>query len=183
MSDTTDANGQDLNADAGQDPNVTASTDGDGQDPKPTGFDALPEDTKAEIRKLRRQNAEFRKRADEIEARQRAADEAKARDEGKFKELLEAREKELADLRADIARRDLTEKRRAVARTYGLPDDLADRLVGDTDEEMEADAKRLAKLFAREDGPDTDSGKRSAPGKQTAKNQSLLASYDFARRR
>lgn len=170
--------------DAEQPAQTTDETPQDGapDDLGDKGREALRREREAR-KSAEKERADLRRRLDEIESRQREATEAKAREEGKFKDLLDAREKELADLRADLARRELTEKRRAVARKYELPDDLADRLVGDTDEDMDADAKRLAKLFAREDGPDTDSGKRSATGTGSKKSTSLLATYEFGKRR
>lgn len=65
MTETTEANGQDPNANAGQNPNTEPT--GNEQDSKPTGFDALPDETKAEIRKLRKENAGYRKKVDEFE--------------------------------------------------------------------------------------------------------------------
>ena len=66
MTDSTDAQGQDPNADAGQNPTTNESGKG-GQDSQPTGFDALPPETQAEIRKLRKENATARKRLDDYE--------------------------------------------------------------------------------------------------------------------
>jgi predicted nucleic acid-binding Zn-ribbon protein len=65
VTDSTTAEAQDANADAAQD----ATTTGSGQDSQATGFDALPPETQAEIRKLRKENATARKRLDEYEAK------------------------------------------------------------------------------------------------------------------
>jgi len=66
VTDSTDAQGQDPNADAGQDPTTNESGKG-GQDSQPTGFDALPPETQKEIRALRKESAAYRKRAEEYE--------------------------------------------------------------------------------------------------------------------
>ena len=66
MTDSTDAAGQDPNADAGQNPTTSESGKG-GQDSQPTGFDALPPETQKEIRALRKESATYRKRAEEYE--------------------------------------------------------------------------------------------------------------------
>ncbi len=66
VTDSTDAQGQDPNADAGQDPTTNESGKG-GQDSQPTGFDALPPETQKEIRALRKESASYRKRAEEYE--------------------------------------------------------------------------------------------------------------------
>jgi hypothetical protein len=61
VTDSTAATDQESTAaDAGQEPNAS------GQD-SPTGFDALPPETQAEIRKLRKEAATYRKRVDEYE--------------------------------------------------------------------------------------------------------------------
>jgi hypothetical protein len=64
MTDTTTADGQEPNADAGQNPNAQAS----GQDSQPTGFDALPPETQKEIRALRKEAAGYRKKVEDYEA-------------------------------------------------------------------------------------------------------------------
>jgi uncharacterized protein YhaN len=64
MTDTTAADGQEPGADTtAQD----ATTHGNEQDSAPTGFDALPPETQAEIRKLRKEAATYRKKAEEYE--------------------------------------------------------------------------------------------------------------------
>jgi hypothetical protein len=63
VTDSTTAEAQDAGADAAQD----ATTTGSGQDSQATGFDALPPETQAEIRKLRRESATYRKRVEEYE--------------------------------------------------------------------------------------------------------------------
>ena len=64
MTDSTPADGQDPNADAGQDPTSHGAGE---QDSQPTGFDALPAETQKEIRALRNENAKARKRIEEYE--------------------------------------------------------------------------------------------------------------------
>lgn len=63
MTDSTTADVQDTDAGAAQD----ATNGTSGQDSQPTGFDALPPETQAEIRKLRKENATARKRLEEFE--------------------------------------------------------------------------------------------------------------------
>lgn len=65
MTDTT----QDVNTDEAevQDTDAIDQADGNEQDSQPTGFDALPEATQAEIRKLRRENASYRNKVKSFE--------------------------------------------------------------------------------------------------------------------
>jgi hypothetical protein len=66
VTDSTDAQGQDPNADAGQDP-TTSGSGASGQDSQPTGFDALPPETQKEIRALRKEAASYRKKVEDYE--------------------------------------------------------------------------------------------------------------------
>jgi hypothetical protein len=181
MTDQSDATQADADAQSQADTLDTRESQADSQ------HDAL---SLEEAKKLRSEAQNLRKRlkdaeatAQAAEARQRELDEAKAKEEGRYKELLEAREKELAEIQKQITDRDLKDKRTALARKHSLPDEIADRLVGETDDEIEEDAKRLARLFAKTDGVDTDSGKRSAQANGKQKSESLLASYQFDKKR
>ena len=66
------------------------------------------------------------------------------------REARKAAEAETKRLREQLASRD----RADVIRTYDLPDELADRLTGDTRDELEADAERLAGLFKQATDPE-----------------------------
>lgn len=98
------------------------------------------------------------------------AAEAKAREDGDYKKLLEARDKELADLKADLNTREMRERKAAIAKKVGLPDELINRLKDGDDSEIEADAKELAKHIKGPDAPDTDAGERTKPGAKTKKD-------------
>jgi hypothetical protein len=143
--------------------------------------------TLAKISQERREARERARKAEarvqELEAKQREADEAKAKEEGKYKELLEAREKELAEARQKVAERDLRDLRTDIAKEHGLKAEAMEFVTGDDKDAISDSVKKLVKLFASEDGPDTDSGKRSSASKSTSKNESLLASYEFGKRR
>lgn len=67
MTDTTDANEQNSNADAGQNPTTKNESGSGEQNSKPTGIDALPPETQKELRDLRKENAANRKRVEDFE--------------------------------------------------------------------------------------------------------------------
>lgn len=76
-----------------------------------------------------------------------AEDETRGRETGDYAEEMrsvteraERLERELNETRAELTRA-------RVARSVGLPDELADRLRGDTEDEITADAERLSELF------------------------------------
>jgi hypothetical protein len=99
------------------------------------------------MEKIKKANAEaksLRARLKELEPLAQKAQEA---EQAKLSET-ERFAAQLADVtrRAEAAETRLL--RSTVARRAGLPDDLADRLQGATEDELEADAKRLAELFA-----------------------------------
>lgn len=86
--------------------------------------------------------------ADKVRKEREAAESAKALEQGEFQKLAEVRAAKIAELEASIAQRDLAELRRTVGTAYKLPEALSRRLSGETREELEADAKELAKLVA-----------------------------------
>ncbi len=89
------------------------------------------EEMKAELAKARREAAKYRTEKNSIEKE-------------KLTELQQI-QKEMSDLKAEL----FNAKRNAVAAKYGLPDALADRLKGETPEELEEDAKALAALVVK----------------------------------
>lgn len=116
--------------------------------------------------------ADLAKKIADFEKAQQDRDTEAAKAKGEWETIAKQREDELADLKAQIADRDLRDRKTAIAKAAGLPDDLASRLHGETDDELEADAKALAKHLKAQDAPDNDAGKRTAPGlKKTDKSE------------
>lgn len=111
--------------------------------PQEDAFDA--ERAKALIDKLRNEIKELKpkaKKADELsEAEQK-------RKEAEMTEL-DRLNKQLAEAQAEVKRTQLSVLRRDAAAKYSLPAELADRLKGETPEELEADAKALAALLPK----------------------------------
>jgi hypothetical protein len=81
-----------------------------------------------------------------IEAERQAADEKRLTDEKKWQELAEKREAELKAERARLLRLQVASKK-------NLPFELADRLRGDTEADMEKDADSLAALLKPAEPP------------------------------
>lgn len=74
------------------------------------------------------------------------------KEQGKFEDMYNAEvtknanlQKKVDELTDQIAEKEKDDLRRTVAAKYKLPDELADRLKGDTEEEITTDAKGLAK--------------------------------------
>ena len=105
------------------------------------------ESAQARIHELNKENEKRRL------AEKKAAEE-KLAEEGKLQELAEQREQErdAAIAERDAMKRLLTVERLSVA--HGLPVELRDRVQGTTEEEIEADIKKLASLIpARPQAP------------------------------
>ncbi len=116
--------------------NVNQQTAADGQDGE-TFDKARAMET---IHKLREIEKQYNKERKEIERLK--ADEAKRQD-AELSELQKA-QKRAADLEGELQRERVEKLRRKVAAKHQLPDFLADRLKGETEEELETDAAQLA---------------------------------------
>lgn len=92
---------------------------------------------------------------DSVAAEQQAA---KAKEEGNFKALYEAEQKKREDAERERDSEKLSALRTRVAAKHKLPDALASRLTGTTEEELEVDAKELAKHVAGKAPVDTEAG-------------------------
>jgi hypothetical protein len=113
-----------------------------------------------------KEKADLAKKIADFEKAQQERDTEAAKAKGEWETIAKQREDELAALKAQINDRDLRDRKTAIAKAAGLPDDLAGRLQGETDDELEADAKALAKHLKAQDAPDNDAGKRTAPGQK-----------------
>lgn len=97
--------------------------------------------------------------ADKATTKAREDAERKAAEEqGKFKELYEGVQAKLAAAEQEAKALRLNQERRAVADRVGLPAALADRLQGETPEEMEADARGLLAALPKPAAPNINNG-------------------------
>jgi len=101
----------------------------------------------------------------EIEAAAQKAEEERLEQKEEWKQLAEQRGEALADAERKLAEVSLNALRQKVAREAGLPDALAMRLQGTTEEELTQDAQALAKLIPQKEGglPPTPKGKKGEP--------------------
>ncbi len=131
----------------------------DGGDP--TGFDALPEETKKEIKRLRAENGRFRSRNKELEPLAEAA--AAAEEANKSEAEKAATRAAAAEERAAAAERKLLA--REVADAKSLTAEQAAFLTGTTVEELEASADALIAAFGA--GQSDESDEAEQPGSTT----------------
>lgn len=120
---------------AEQPPGTEPDSDKDGAE------DELPEWARKKLTRTNAEAANYRTRLREAEAQL-----AEAKTTEEF-------ETALADMREKNAALEAEIQRGNAARKYGLPDDLAARLQGSTPEELDADAKALAKYAASTTAP------------------------------
>lgn len=112
--------------------------------PQDEPFDA--ERAKALIDKLRNEVKELKPKAKKAEELTEAEQKRK---EAEMTEL-DRLNKQLADAQAELKRSQLAVLQRDAAAKLNLPAELAPRLKGETLEELEADAKELAKLLPKQ---------------------------------
>jgi hypothetical protein len=103
-------------------------------------------DIRAALKKANAEAAKYRKTAEQVEA------ERKAKEEAEMTELQKWQRK-AQELEAAVATERRTRLQQEVAAKVGLPGKLADRLKGDTPEEMEADAKEILDTLPKPQPP------------------------------
>lgn len=103
--------------------------------------------------------AKEKQRTAEAAAKATAEAERKAAEEqGRFQELYQATLTELETERNTRRSLELSAMRRDVAQRLNLPGALADRLIGETPEELEADGKRLLAALPKPAAPNINAG-------------------------
>lgn len=116
------------------------------------------------VEDLRRENAKWRKQVRDVEARlaeldseRKSADEKRLADQQEWQTLAEQRAAEIAKLTDQLKQKEVDVLRVRVAAEFGLnvpldedgSETLADRLRGDTEDAIRADAQKLAKLLPK----------------------------------
>ncbi len=141
-----------------------------------TGFDSLPVETQAEIRKLRSEAASNRKAAQEAQAKVTEYESANQTELEKLNGRLAKTEKERDEAKSSLLRFE-------VAAEKQVPAEALELLTGTTREELEAKADKLLELVKSrtetEKAPDFDGGAREpAPDPkrpEDAHNEAVLA--------
>ena len=171
--------GDDSGSEGGSD---DADDNSDGEDV--TGLKNSLKAVRGEKKTLKEQLDAVTQERDQLKT---AADKAKNKaneESGNWEQIAKDREAEIAQLKDDLAKRDLNELKRKVGKhkDFNLPDKPIDRLQGTTEEELRADAKELAAHVAQKNGPDTDSGKGGGSGQKSLKKSSVLETFEFGKR-
>lgn len=136
----------------------TKTVDGDAFD-LPRAM-ALIEKLRGEIKELKPKA----KQADELTAAEQKRREAEMTE-------LERLQGELKTARAELKKAQVAEMRRAAAAAVGLPLAFADRLMGETSEDLEADAKKLLEALPK--APKTPPVSPTSPGGNASTGETL----------
>lgn len=156
-----ESGGDQANADGQQQDETSSETTSEGTDEAPTALAAAKANNARldQLLKNTQRDLATLKTADQ----KRTEDAAKK--QGNFEKLYETaqttiteRDARIVELEGQIAEGERATRRQAIAAKHRLTAELADRLRGDTDDELEADAKSLARLI-RIDAPDTEAGR------------------------
>lgn len=86
------------------------------------------------------------------EAADKAAQEAAAKN-GEWEKVAKQNEAKLAELQAQLHAREVMDLKRSIAEKIGLPVSLAARLVGETEKDLETDAKALLETLPKPQAP------------------------------
>lgn len=132
--------------------------------PDATGEKAERTFTKAEVEAMVRDRlASAQRKAEEAANKARTEAERKAAEEqGEYKKLADSLKAELEAERQARKAAELAGLRRDTAAKYSLPAALADRLRGETADELDADAQELLKSLPKPAAPNINAG--DAPG-------------------
>lgn len=105
-------------------------------------FDAILKD------RLERKERSIRKEYADYDAYRKKAEEYD-KDVSKYSGQVDSLNAKIAELQGKIGKYETDSVKKGIADEFGLPPELADRLVGSDEKELRADAKELAKHFKR----------------------------------
>lgn len=143
------------------------------------GIEALREERQrakdAEVARIaaeKRANDAEGKLAADAAAKAKAATK-KAEDDGNWQKLADDRAAEVETLRTQLKERDRQALITRMAAKHKLPEAFAERLKGETEDELEADAKELAKHVGVRQAPDTEGGAGARSGSRTTQQTAV----------
>ena len=129
-----------------QTPNDAAGNDAQPQDEKTFSADYVKQ-LRDEAKQYRLQLRELSEKFSAIESQAKTANEAKMAEDQRWKELAEVKAKELDEIKTQLERERIGALRMRIASEKQLPAALAERLSGSTEDELRADAEKLAELL------------------------------------
>ncbi len=128
------------------------------------GTEWTPDAAAAEIKALRAENAKHRRAAQEADRLRQEAEASSLAEQGKYKELWEKAQAQAAALETALKAQQIALLRQQVATAKKLPPPLADRLRGETLDELNADADELLQALPRPAAASLNGGERGLAG-------------------
>jgi chromosome segregation ATPase len=99
-----------------------------------------------QLKEANREAASYRTKLKSLENKEAEAEEERKKRNGEFEALANQHKSRAEELEKQLADRDLAELKRKIATKHNLTEALSNRLFGTTEEELDKDAKELAKL-------------------------------------
>jgi len=178
----------------GQEPTNEPTEPANVQDTEPTSqppaaaqsVGDLPEWAKKVVKDLRTENAKHRKAKIEAEKVLAAKESEALAQQGKYKEMWEKADAQRIEAEQRATAAELARIKASISAKHNLPAALADRLRGDTEEELEADALVLLDAMPRSqpvtqtDGGAGLNGNTPAPGMSEQEVQEMAARYNVS---
>lgn len=147
-------------------------------------LDAFPDELRDYIKQLRAENAKNRKAAREAEQEKKQREEQELKQKQEWQKLAEKYQADLAKLQTELDDERKAALRMKVAQAIGLPAKLADRIKGDTEDEMTADAQdMLAELNVKKDRPAGHNDAKEGTGSKGGGASTKLSVEELAARK
>lgn len=136
-----------------------------------------------EAKQYRLQMKDMQTKMAQFEQMQAQAEEQEMAEQSRWQELAEKREKELLEIKQSLESERRTALRARIASEYNLPPQLAERLAGNTEEELKADAESLAKLIPANPQPQASRQTTQIPaGSASTNREEFVRNWIYARR-
>lgn len=137
----------------------------DDEDLGENGKKALEAEREAR-RKAEKDAKDAKAELDRINNERTEAERKAAEEQGNYKKLYEDLLAEHNKTKDDLVKKERDALRSKVAAEHNLPTDLAERLAGETEADLKADAEKLAKLVKAPAPANTETGNGTKPPKQ-----------------
>lgn len=155
-SDKTDGASSDTSESDGKKVEGEAAKGADTQAAKTEGAQGDAKFTQADVNRIVSDRL-----AEEKTKAEKAEKDKKAKEAGDYETLLASRDSRITELEAQVAEKEKGSLRSKIANKHKLPEEAAARLIGETEAELEEDAKKLVALLKPATAQDTEAGKRN----------------------
>ena len=125
---------------------------------------------KSSVRDEYKEAEEWKKKAEEYDSKVKEYDDQLAA----LHQQIAEKDSSIDELNGKIKTRETAAAKSRIAREHGIPEDLADRLTGESEDDWKKDAEKLAKLFQKKPAYPTKNTTEPVEDKKTQNMKSLL---------